>query len=125
MYSLAVNDFFMVAHSLKGDEFGPAQKLHGATLEITTEYQVKDLLSSGIVIDVSVASETLKTVISKLNYKNLDELNEFKSVNTTMEVLSKHIHNEIVKYLKGNFKGNLKVIIKESPLAYCSFESKI
>ena len=125
MYSLAVNDFFMVAHSLKGDEFGLAQKLHGATFEITTEYQVKELQSSGIVIDVVVASDALKAVISQLNYKNLDDLSEFKNVNTTMEILSKYIHKEICKHLSGNFEGNLKVIIKESPLAYCSYEGKI
>ena len=72
-----------------------------------------------------VASDALKAVISQLNYKNLDDLSEFKNVNTTMEILSKYIHKEICKHLSGNFEGNLKVIIKESPLAYCSYEGKI
>ena len=74
MYSLAVNDFFMVAHSLKGEEFGVAQNLHGATFEITTEYKVEKLNYSGVVIDVTVATEILKKVTTTLNYKNLDEL---------------------------------------------------
>ena len=75
MYSLAVNDFFMIAHSLKGKEFGDAQNLHGATFEITTEYKVEKLGSSGIVIDVIEAQEILKKVITPLNYKNLEVYN--------------------------------------------------
>ena len=80
MYSLSVNDFFMVAHSLKGKEFGQAQNLHGATFEITTEYKVKKLNNLGIVIDVVVASEILKKVIKQFNYKNLDDLKEFQNL---------------------------------------------
>ena len=125
MYSLAVNDFFMVAHSLKGEEFGVAQNLHGATFEITTEYKVEKLNYSGVVIDVTVATEILKKVTTTLNYKNLDELKEFKKLNTTMEVLCEYIHNQISKHLSGDFEGTLKVVIKESPLAYCSYENKI
>ena len=122
MYSLAVNDFFMVAHSLKGEEFGVAQNLHGATFEITTEYKVEKLNYSGV---VTVATEILKKVTTTLNYKNLDELKEFKKLNTTMEVLCEYIHNQISKHLSGDFEGTLKVVIKESPLAHCSYENKI
>ena len=125
MYSLAVNDFFMVAHNLKGEEFGVAQNLHGATFEITTEYKVEKLNYSGVVIDVTVATEILKKVTTTLNYKNLDELKEFKKLNTTMEVLCEYIHNQISKHLSGDFEGTLKVVIKESPLAHCSYENKI
>ena len=125
MYSLAVNDFFMIAHSLKGEEFGVAQNLHGATFEITTEYKVEKLGSSGIVIDVIEAQEILKKVITPLNYKNLDELKEFKEVNTTIEVLCKHIHKQISKHLTGNINGTLKVTIRENPLAHCSYENQI
>ena len=125
MYSLAVNDFFMVAHSLKGEEFGVAQNLHGATFEITTEYKVEKLNYSGVVIDVTVATEILKKVTTTLNYKNLDELKEFKKLNTTMEVLCEYIHNQISKHLSGDFEGTLKVVIKERPLAHCSYENKI
>ena len=125
MYSLAVNDFFMVAHSLKGEEFGVAQNLHGATFEITTEYKVEKLNYSGVVIDVTVATEILKKVTTTLNYKNLVELKEFKKLNTTMEVLCEYIHNQISKHLSGDFEGTLKVVIKESPLAHCSYENKI
>ena len=125
MYSLSVNDFFMVAHSLKGKEFGQAQNLHGATFEITTEYKVKKLNNLGIVIDVVVASEILKKVIKQLNYKNLDDLKEFQNLNTSMEVLCEYIHKQISGLLLGNFEGSLKVTIKENPLAQCSFENKI
>ena len=125
MYSLSVNDFFMVAHSLKGKEFGQAQNLHGATFEITTEYRVKKLNNLGIVIDVVVASEILKKVIKQLNYKNLDDLKEFQNLNTSMEVLCEYIHKQISGLLLGNFEGSLKVTIKENPLAQCSFEDKI
>ena len=125
MYSLSVNDFFMVAHSLKGKEFGQAQNLHGATFEITTEYKVKKLNNLGIVIDVVVASEILKKVIKQLNYNNLDDLKEFQNLNTSMEVLCEYIHKQISGLLLGNFEGSLKVTIKENPLAQCSFEDKI
>jgi len=125
MYSLSVNDFFMVAHSLKGKEFGQAQNLHGATFEITTEYKVKKLNNLGIVIDVVVASEILKKVIKQFNYKNLDDLKEFQNLNTSMEVLCEYIHKQISGLLLGNFEGFLKVTIKENPLAQCSFEDKI
>lgn len=125
MYSLSVNDFFMVAHSLKGKEFGQAQNLHGATFEITTEYKVKKLNNLGIVIDVVVASEILKKVIKQFNYKNLDDLKEFQNLNTSMEVLCEYIHKQISRLLLGNFEGFLKVTIKENPLAQCSFEDKI
>ena len=125
MYSLSVNDFFMVAHSLKGKEFGQAQNLHGATFEITTEYKVKKLNNLGIVIDVVVASEILKKVIKQFNYKNLDDLKEFQNLNTSMEVLCEYIHKQIAGLLLGNFEGFLKVTIKENPLAQCSFEDKI
>ena len=125
MYSLSVNNFFMVAHSLKGKEFGKAQNLHGATFEITTEYKVKKLNNLGIVIDVVVASEILKKVIKQFNYKNLDDLKEFQNLNTSMEVLCEYIHKQISGLLLGNFEGSLKVTIKENPLAQCSFEDKI
>ena len=107
MYSLSVSDFFMVAHSLKGKEFGLAQNLHGATFEITTEYKVKKLNNLGIVIDIVVATEILKKVINKFNYKNLDDLREFKNLNTTLEVLSEYIHRQISGHLSGHFEGSL------------------
>ena len=125
MYSLSVSDFFMVAHSLKGKEFGLAQNLHGATFEITTEYKVKKLNNLGIVIDIVVATEILKKVINKFNYKNLDDLREFKNLNTTLEVLSEYIHRQISGHLSGHFEGSLKVTIRENPLAKSSYENKI
>ena len=85
----------MVAHSLKGKEFGQAQNLHGSTFEITTEYKVKKLNNLGIVIDVVVASEILKNVIKKFTYKTLDDLKESQNLNTPMEVLCEYIHKQI------------------------------
>ena len=125
MYSLSVKDFIMVAHSLKGEEFGIAQNLHGATFEVMTEYKIEKLNNSGIVIDVSLAKEILKKVIAPLDYKNLDELEEFQKLNTTMEVLCEYIHNQISKHLLGVFEGTLKVVIRESPSAFSSYENKV
>ena len=71
------------------------------------------------------AKEILKKVIAPLDYKNLDELEEFQKLNTTMEVLCEYIHKQISGLLLGNFEGSLKVTIKENPLAQCSFEDKI
>jgi len=109
IFTLAINDILWWPTNSKAAEIGPAQNLHGATYEVTTEYRAEELTSSGIVLDVGLAQSALKSVIESLNYKNLDEVAKLKDVNRTMKILARHIHGEL----------------KESPVASCSFEAGI
>jgi 6-pyruvoyl-tetrahydropterin synthase len=112
----------MIAHSLKGEIFGPAKNLHGATYTIDAEFKAGELDENQVVLDIGFASETLKEVTSKLNYRNLDEVEEFSGKLTTTEFLAKYIHDEIQRRLSGIFTGTIKVTLYESPLAWASYE---
>ena len=88
MYTLAVSDHVMIAHSFVGDIFGPAQRLHGATYAVEIEVRRAELDADGLVCDIGKALETLKAVLGDINYHNLDELPGFKGRNTTTEFLA-------------------------------------
>ncbi|MBD08034.1 MAG: hypothetical protein CMD70_04870, partial [Gammaproteobacteria bacterium] len=85
MYIICVRDHFMIAHSFKGKVFGPAQNLHGATYVVDVEFRRLELDEDGVIVDIGLASETLKSILKELNYKNLDESDEFSEKNTTTE----------------------------------------
>ncbi|MEH2182630.1 6-pyruvoyl trahydropterin synthase family protein [Nostoc sp.] len=85
MFSVAVKDYIMIAHSFQGEIFGPAQKLHGATYIVTDEFKVAQLDEDGLVIDIGQAIAILKEVLEPLNYQNLDTLEQFKGINTKYE----------------------------------------
>ena len=91
MFCLTVRDHIMIAHSFRGEVFGPAQRLHGATFVVDLELRRADLDADGIVADIGLVSELLKSVLEPLNYRNLDELPEFAGRNTTTEVLAREI----------------------------------
>src|SRR5215213_8694915 len=91
MYVLAVSDHIMVAHSFSGEVFGPAQALHGATYGVEVELRRRELDEHGLVCDIGLALEALRTVLSGLNYKNLDALPEFRGRNTTTEFMAGEI----------------------------------
>ena len=91
MFRLTVRDHIMIAHSFQGAVFGPAQRLHGATFVVDLELQRPDLDADGIVADIGRVSDLLKAVLAPLNYRNLDELDEFRGRNTTTEVLAQAI----------------------------------
>ncbi|MCK5941442.1 MAG: 6-carboxytetrahydropterin synthase, partial [Planctomycetes bacterium] len=84
-FRVAVKDHVMIAHSLTGEVFGPAQRLHGATYEVITEYAAERLDEHGIVVDIGLATETLKEVLDPLRFHNLDQLPQFDGSNTTTE----------------------------------------
>ena len=90
MFTVEVRDHIMIAHSFKGAVFGPAQKMHGATFVIDAAFIAENLDDNGIVIDIGRAHDALKAVLEPLNYRNLDEVPEFKGRNTTTEFLSKY-----------------------------------
>ncbi|MEH2425189.1 MAG: 6-carboxytetrahydropterin synthase [Nostoc sp.] len=125
MFSVAVKDHIMIAHSFQGEIFGPAQKLHGATYIITAEFKVAQLDEDGLVIDIGQAIAILKEVLEPLNYQNLDTLEQFKGINTTTEHMAYYIHQQISKQVSSFFKGSLKVILEESHIAWGSYEAQV
>jgi 6-pyruvoyl-tetrahydropterin synthase len=132
VYAVEVSDQMMVAHSFRGEIFGPAQKLHGATFVIRVAFLAETLDSNGIVVDIGRAHAALKAVLRELDYKNLDELTQFKDVNTTTEFLTRYIFDRLAEVAREGALGRhggelhrLRVTVAESPLARAWFESSL
>ncbi|QFT34414.1 6-pyruvoyl tetrahydropterin synthase [Labrenzia sp. THAF82] len=132
MFAVEVRDHVMIAHSFKGELFGPAQALHGATFVIDAAFLADSLDENGVVIDIGRAHDALKEVLQPLNYKNLDEVPEFEGTNTTTEFLTKHIHDHLAKAARndklgrpGSELGAIRVTISESHVARAWYEAKI
>lgn len=132
MFAVEVRDHVMIAHSFKGELFGPAQALHGATFVIDAAFLSEELDENGVVIDIGRAHEALKEVLAPLNYKNLDEVLEFAGINTTTEFLTKHIHDHLAEAArqdrlgrKGGELSAIRVTISESHVARAWYEAKI
>jgi 6-pyruvoyl-tetrahydropterin synthase len=121
MFSVSVRHTALVAYSLKGTQFGSAQQLHGATLIVDAEFFNERLKDDNTVIDILLASQILQDVLSNLNYRNLDEMEAFAKVNTTIEYLASYVHYEIMKRVRHNFSGQLKVTIHETDRAWASY----
>src|SRR5687768_15921779 len=96
MYSVTVRDHMMIAHSFKGEVFGPAQRLHGATYVVDVELRRSTLDADGIVVDIGRAATALQRVLADLNYRNLDEVPSLAGRNTTTEVLARIVFDGIV-----------------------------
>jgi len=120
MYSVNVRDHMMIAHSLPDNRFGPAQHMHGATYVVDAAFRSEKLNALNIVIDIGEATEMLHAVLSRLNYRNLDDMTEFNDILTTTEYLAWFIHNEISKELPENI--SLKITLHESHVASASYE---
>jgi 6-pyruvoyl-tetrahydropterin synthase len=126
MYTIAVKDHILIAHSLKGECFGPAQGLHGATYHVTAEFEAEHLDKNGIVIDIGLALRILHDCLAPLNYQNLDTIPAFAGHNSTTEFLAAHIHATIATAVAAEgFRGRLKVILEESHLAYAAFSGPV
>lgn len=132
MYSLTVRDHFMIAHSFNGEIFGPAQGVHGATYVVDLEMRRVELDDDGLVVDIGLASQKLGEVLAELNYKNLDEVPEFKGKNTTTEFLAKVIFDRMAAGVRGGELGpaaaglgSLKVSLHESHVAWASYEGEL
>ncbi|MYL22468.1 6-carboxytetrahydropterin synthase [Halomonas alkaliantarctica] len=132
MYRLCVRDHLMIAHSFKGDTFGPAQQMHGATYVVDVAFQRPTLDSDGLVIDIGLASDALKAILADYNYRNLDEVDEFKGHNTTTEFMAKVIFDRIAAAIKQGALGEtatgierLEVKLHESHIAWASFEGAL
>jgi 6-pyruvoyl-tetrahydropterin synthase len=133
MFRLTVRDHIMIAHSFRGEVFGPAQRLHGATFVVDLELMRRELDRDGIVADIGLLSELLKTVLAPLNYRNLDELEEFRGQNTTTEVLARAIAQQVrARILEGALGEEaksaiegVKVTLGESHVAWASYETRV
>jgi 6-pyruvoyltetrahydropterin/6-carboxytetrahydropterin synthase len=133
MYSLAVSDHVMIAHSFVGEIFGPAQQLHGATYAVEMEVRRAQLDGNGLVCDIGRALATLKAVLAEINYRNLDELAEFRGRNTTTEFLAGEIFRRLKARIGEGALGPdtagalaaLRVTLRESPVAWAAFEGPL
>lgn len=132
MYTVCVRDHFMIAHSFRGDVFGPAQRLHGATYVVDVEFRRPQLDADGIVVDIGKAGDTLKAVLGALNFQNLDENLAFKGHNTTTEFLAKVIFDRMVQAVaRGELGPNAsgiesaRVTLHESHVAWASYEGPV
>jgi 6-pyruvoyl-tetrahydropterin synthase len=121
----------MIAHSFRGEVFGPAQRLHGATFVVDLELRRPDLDADGIVADIGLVGELLKSVLAPINYRNLDDLPEFEGRNTTTEVLAREICHRVRDRIRDGALGeeasaaleSLKVTLRESHIAWASYET--
>src|SRR5215472_16175301 len=111
MYTVRVRDHFMIAHSFRGEVFGPAQNLHGATYVVDVEFRSPALDDDGIVVDIGLATDTVHKILGALNYRNLDEEPSLKGKNTTTEVLARTVFDRLAEAVgRGDLGKSAKVI---------------
>jgi 6-pyruvoyl-tetrahydropterin synthase len=132
MFSVRVREHMMVAHSLKGEIFGPAQQLHGATYVVDMELSRPRLSTGGIVVDIDRALNLLKRVLAEFNYKNLDDVPALAGVNTTTEVMAHTLFERLRLAIAAGELGpgseglsRLKLTLHESHIAAASFEGAL
>lgn len=132
MYSVTVRDHVMVAHSLRGDVFGPAQRLHGATYVVDVEFKRSALDADSIVIDIGRATDALHRVLADLNYRNLDEVPALAGRNTTTEFLARLVFDRLLDAIRRGDLGagaaaveQIRVTLHESHVASASFEGRV
>ena len=129
MFSVTIRDHLMIAHSLRGEVFGPAQRLHGATYVVDATFRRATLDSDDIVVDIGRAAEVLRAVLGELGYRNLDDELEFAGMNTTTEALARVIGDRLVDRARAGALGDggreldgLVVTLHESHVAWASYE---
>ncbi|RSN43033.1 hypothetical protein DMC64_26475 [Amycolatopsis sp. WAC 04197] len=129
MFSITVRDHVMVAHSFRGEVFGPAQRLHGATFLVDATFRRSELDADNIVVDIGKATEELKEALADLNYRNLDDVPEFAGINTSTEFLAKVIADRLADRVHSGALGEgarglegLTVSLHESHVAWASYE---
>ena len=132
MYTVRVRDHFMIAHSFRGDVFGPAQKLHGATYVVDVEFRSPALDDNGIVVDIGLATEAVHKILGELNYRNLDEEPALKGKNTTTEVLARTVFDRVAAAIGRDELGkgartieSVRVTLNESHVASASYEGRL
>ncbi|MGP3998841.1 6-pyruvoyl trahydropterin synthase family protein [Streptomyces sp. 8N706] len=129
MFSVTVRDHFMVAHSFRGEVFGPAQRLHGATFIVDATFRRAELDADNIVVDIGLASRELGAVVGELNYRNLDDEPAFAGINTSTEALAKIVADRLADRIHDGALGEgargldgIMVTLHESHIAWASYE---
>jgi 6-pyruvoyl-tetrahydropterin synthase len=129
LFGVTVRDHMMIAHSLRGETFGPAQRLHGATYVIDAAFRRAELDTDGVVVDIGRAGEALRAVLAELDYRNLDDEPSLAGVNTTTEALARLIADRLAERAHAGALGDaarnldgLVVTLHESPVASASYE---
>jgi 6-pyruvoyl-tetrahydropterin synthase len=129
VFSVTIRDHMMIAHSLRGEVFGPAQRLHGATYVVDATFRRATLDDDGIVVDIARAAQALRAVVSELGYRNLDDEAGFAGVNTTTEVLARVVADRLADRARtgglgdgGRQLNGLTVTLHESHVAWASYE---
>lgn len=132
MFAVEVRDHIMVAHSFRGEIFGPAQRMHGATFVVDAAFLTRDLDAAGLVVDIGRAITVLREVLEPLNYRNLDEMPDFAGKNTTTEFLARYIHDRIADAARAGKLGRpaseidiLRVTLSESHVARGWYEAPL
>src|SRR5687767_11239072 len=129
MYSVTVRDHMMIAHSFRGEVFGPAQRLHGATFVVDATFRRAELDADNIVVDIGRATQELREVLAALNYRNLDDEPEFAGVNTSTEALARVVADRLADLARAGALGEgardltgIEVTLRESHVAWASYE---
>ena len=129
MFSVSVRDHMMIAHSFRGEVFGPAQRLHGATYVVDATFRRETLDGDGIVVDIGRAADALRAVVDELGYRNLDDEADFAGMNTTTEALARVIADRLAERARAGALGDgarqldgLIVTLRESHVAWASYE---
>jgi len=124
MYAVGVSDHVMVAHSLRGAVFGPAQRLHGATYEVRAEVLTRELDADGIVVDIGLLTTALRETLAPLAYQNLDDLPQFVGENTTTEFLCRWVHDTLSAAVGMRPGSRLRITLVETPTAWAAYEGE-
>jgi 6-pyruvoyl-tetrahydropterin synthase len=129
LFSITVRDHVMIAHSFRGDVFGPAQRLHGATFVVDATFRRTELDADNIVVDIGLATRELGALLGELNYRNLDDEPAFAGVNTSTEFLAKVIADRLAERVDEGLLGEgarglagSTVTLHESHVAWASYE---
>jgi 6-pyruvoyl-tetrahydropterin synthase len=129
VFSVTVRDHMMIAHSFRGEVFGPAQQLHGATYVVDATFRRAALDADNVVVDIGRATQELHAVLAELSYRNLDDEEAFAGVNTTTEALARVIADRLAERVHAGALGDgargiegLAVTLHESHVAWASYE---
>jgi 6-pyruvoyl-tetrahydropterin synthase len=134
MFTVCVRDHFMIAHSFRGEVFGPAQRMHGATYVVDVELRRSELDPDGVVVDIGRASAALRKVLADLDYRNLDEEPAFAGKNTTTEFLARTIFDRLARRIHAGELGatasagglaSMRVALRESHVAWAAYEASL
>ncbi|MBN8874386.1 MAG: 6-carboxytetrahydropterin synthase [Rhodospirillales bacterium] len=132
MFSLTVSDHIMIAHSFQGEEFGPAQRLHGATFVVEAEFRAPQLDAHQLLVDIGLAKTVLRQVLDTVDYTNLDDNPAFAGINTTTEYMAFHIHGLLAASCRDGRLGDggravtaLKILLREAPSAWAAYEASV